>query len=519
MSTKSVTPNPQAGHPDDWDGASSTAPSVLRRDDPSVARVLGSVGASAVIFGGAVLMMNLGGKATPVSSGWASLFLALGMCCLLIHATFDWDTQFRRLYMVFAYLLQVAGAFLMVLPYPNQSGDLFGPGLLLVTLGLFFLLGFLRNEDDPWLRNLAQWVLGGFGAVMAVVGLFGGNLTVAFMVPYGLMLSIVGLVYLIAFITSRGIGDDTAYNAGLGLGAAGALVFFVAFGRTVFAADSIAFLVPSGALLMLLGFLYVAAALCLCSDWTLAVLTRRELGSFFYSPMAYFVLFACVLAYGWSYFEQVARLTSARGAIFEPIVRGFIWQLMPVLFVMCAVPVLTMRVLAEERRSGTLEVLLTSPVTETAVVLSKFLAAMAVFLLTWLPLGWYLVFLRMDTGRPFDYRPLLSFFMMLAFTGAAFVSMGVFFSSITRNQIVSGVLTLVGMVGATGVLMAQGLVSEDVTGTNPWTTVLKHVSYLDAWYETLGGALQPTYMIFFGSLTVLWLFLAVKALEARKWAG
>jgi ABC-2 type transport system permease protein len=518
MSTKSVTPNPQAGRSDDWD-ESSSAPSVVRRDDPSVARVFGSIGASAVIFGAAVLWLNLSGRGAPLGSGWASFFIALGLCGLLFHAAFDWDVQFRRVYMAFAYMLMVVGIFLMVLPYPNQVGDLFGPGFLLALLGLPFLLGFLRNEDDPWLRNLAHAVLGVLGALMAIVGLIGGNLAVNFLVPFGELLAILGLIYLVAFIVSRGIGDDIAYRSGLALGAVGILVFVVALARTVFAARSVEYLVPSGAVLLFLGFVYTAVSFGLCSDWALPVLTRRELGAFFYSPMAYFVLIACVVAQGYTYFYEVVRLLDPREEIFEPIVLPFVVQLVPVLFVMCVVPVLTMRLIAEERRSGTLEVLLTSPVSEVAVVASKFIAALVMFLVTWLPLALYLLYMRVDTGQSFDYRPLLSFFVMLVFCGAAFVSMGLFFSTLTRNQLVGGVLTLVGMVTLTLFYIIQGVIARRATGGSTWQAILRHVSYIDAWIDTLQGALQPTFLIFFASLTVLWLFLAVKVLEARKWAG
>jgi ABC-2 type transport system permease protein len=519
MSTKSVTTNPPPGRTDDWD-ASEGAPSVVRRDDPNIARVFGSVGASAVVFGAFALLWNLSGRAIIVGTGWASFAIALGLCGLLFHATFDWDVQFRRLYMVFGYLMMVAGIFLMVLPYPNKSGDLFGTGFLLDCLGLFFLLGFLRNEDDPWLRNLAHTVLGGLGASMAIVGLFGGNLTVNFLVPFGELLAILGLVYLIAFIVSRGIGDDRAYLTGVGMGCLGGLVFLIALGRAIFAAHPVEYIVPSGAVLLSLGFVYAAASFALCSDWSLAVLTRRELGAFFFSPMAYIVLTVCVIAHGFSYLTGVDQLLDEEATVFEPIVLRFVLQLTPVLFVMCVVPVLTMRSLAEERRSGTLEVLLTSPVSEVSVILSKFLAALVMFLVTWLPLGLYLAYMRVDTGQTFDYRPLLSFFVILLFCGGAFVSMGIFFSSLTRSQLASGVLTLVGMVTMTlFYIILQGALTRRGSGSTAWTAVLKHVSYLDSWIDTLQGALQPTYLIFFASLTVLWLFLAVKVLEARKWAG
>src|SRR5205823_340230 len=111
----------------------------------------------------------------------------------------------------------------------------------------------------------------------------------------------------------------------------------------------------------------------------------------------------------------------------EPIVRSYIVTLIPVLGVMFAVPAITMRLLSEERRTGTLEVLLTAPLAEGTVVLSKFLAGLVFFLFLCLPLAGFLLALRVEGGRPFDYLPLLSFYIALVCSGAAFVGMGLFF--------------------------------------------------------------------------------------------
>jgi ABC-type transport system involved in multi-copper enzyme maturation permease subunit len=473
-----------------------------------------------VIFGGVALLFSRAGRTGPIGTGWASFFLAVGMCGLLFHAAFDWDVQIRRMYMLFGYLGLVAGAFLFVLPYPNRMGDQIGPGFLCLFLGLLFLLAFHRNETDDWLRHLAEYVLGMGGALMALTGLLGGLVHVDFLVPYGMVLASLGLVYLVAFVTSRGITDDLGYRAGMVMGVAGGLVILVALVRVFVAARAIDYLVPAGILLLLLGLAYVLVSVFLCSDRPLVVLTRRELGAFFYSPMAYIVLVVCVIGDWLAYFFFVGNLLSSdSGPLFEPIIRGLILQWPTVIFTLCIVPVLTMRLLSEERRSGTLEVLLTVPVNEVSVTLSKFLAAFIMFLLTWVPFGLYLLFLRVDTGKPFDYRPLLSFFVGLCVTGAGFVSMGVFFSSLTRNQIASGVLTLVGMLLLTLFFLLNFMAQRRFGPENAWSALLTHISYLDIWINTLDGKLQPRYLLFFATATVLWLFLTVKVLEARKWAA
>jgi ABC-2 type transport system permease protein len=136
------------------------------------------------------------------------------------------------------------------------------------------------------------------------------------------------------------------------------------------------------------------------------------------------------------------------------------------------------------------------------------------------PWGLFLVALRIFGQEPFDYRPLLSFLVALASSGAGFLAMGVFFSSLTRNQIASAVLTFVGMLLLTMVFFVKLLVEAQSAGlsTSAWLTVLKHVSYVDLWINSLTGLLMPQFLLFPLSLAVLGLFLAVKVLEARKWA-
>jgi ABC-2 type transport system permease protein len=503
----------------DWRQAAAGAPSLLRRDDPTFARMVFLIGSVCVVFSSFALLLNNNNYRTPLSNGWATFLLAVGLGCLLFHAAFDWDIQFRRAYMGFSYFCLAFGALLCVLPWP-KVGDKFGIGFGLMSLALCFLLAFLRNEDDALLRRLGQFVLGAAGALLAAVGLIGGKVHVDFLVPYGLVLALLGLVYLASFVTVRGISDDLAYRSAIGMTAAGGVVFLTAVIRVLAASRPIDYLVPAGVLLLVLGLAYAAVGYSLYSDRPLAVLTRRELGAFFYSPMAYIVLFICVVAFGWAYFEYMIDLLDPRPgrALFEPIVRGFVLRWTPVIFTIFVVPALTMRLLSEERRSGTLEVLLTVPVNEVAVTLSKFLAAFVLFLVTWVPFGLFLVYLRIDGGKPFDYRPLLSFFIGLCATGAGFLAMGVFFSSLTRNQIASFLLTAVGMLSLTSLFMVRHWIEPSVGHDSGWVTFLTHISYLDIWINTLDGKLQPRYLLFFASMAVLWLFLTVKVLEARRWA-
>jgi ABC-type transport system involved in multi-copper enzyme maturation permease subunit len=480
-----------------------------------------------------------------VPAGWATFFLTGGLTGLLFHAAYDADIQFRRLYMVFGYLAVAVGAFLCLLPY-EKVGDQFGPGFLLLMLGLFFLLAFLRNETETKYRDAAHWIIGGGGTAMALVGLVGGLLKRTFLVapngmPFGVLLAVMGLVYVAAAVGSRGTSDDRSYYLGLGTGVVGAIVFVIALLRSIFPTwpiwfekvrtVSTTYFVPNGVLLMTLGLLYVVTSLLLVAEFRLVVLVRRELGAFFFSPLAYMVILGYAFVHWLSYYLVVAQiyfrslgnpnLGQPGVPTPEPIVQYFILQWTSVFCVVFVVPLLTMGLLSEEKKSGTLEVLLTAPVDESGIVLSKFLAGFLMFILTWVPFGLFLLALRVLGGKPFDYLPLLSFTAGLLVVGAGFVSMGLFFSSLTRNQLTSGVLTFVGMLGLTFVYMARQWLTAGSEPPGFWQTILKnvadHITYIDLWFDTLQGKLMPRALLFPASMTILFLFLTIKVLEARKW--
>jgi ABC-type transport system involved in multi-copper enzyme maturation permease subunit len=201
-------------------------------------------------------------------------------------------------------------------------------------------------------------------------------------------------------------------------------------------------------------------------------------------------------------------------ALVEPIIRFYIIDWFPIICVTLVVPALTMRLLSEERRSGTLEVLLTAPLGEGAIVVSKFVAALILYMVVWLPWGLYLASLRIQGGQSFDYFPLLSFFFALAATGAGFLSMGLFFSSLTRNQIIAFFLTVVGMLALLMVFFLKRFLTPDSAGYN----ILSYISYVDLWIDSLEGKLSPRFLMFHISAAIFWLFVTIKVMEARRWA-
>jgi ABC-type transport system involved in multi-copper enzyme maturation permease subunit len=203
----------------------------------------------------------------------------------------------------------------------------------------------------------------------------------------------------------------------------------------------------------------------------------------------------------------------------EPIVKWYLFAFFPVLALVLAVPAVTMRLLSEEKRTGTLEVLLTAPVDEWSIVLSKFFAAWIFFMLTWLVWGVFPVVLRVMGREEFDYRPLLSFYLCMAFMTGGFISMGLFFSSLTRNQIIAFILGVAGMVGMTALAFVLWQMTDSpMTAGDNKVRLLRVLSYLHHMDEMIEGKVHLDYLLFHVSATVFWLFLTVKVLEARKWS-
>jgi ABC-2 type transport system permease protein len=411
-----------------------------------------------------------------------------------------------------------------------------GPGLCLGLLGLGYVCVYLSQVDtSDGVGYTVAFTLGAFGAgvVLYAIGraafptlLFEGpsvlrnpngsfdNWKVLFRVLGGLAFLVPTAV---AFATRSAAWLRIA-TAVVGLGGAGVVVTSI-FTNPVHTAPQ-SFLVPNGLILMVIGLAYLAVGVGVCSDNQFVTLTRRELSAYFSSPIGYLVLAGMLLIQWYGYSEFVSSLEQGidgRQMTLQPIVRYYFFALLPVIAVLLIVPALTMRLVSEEWRSGSLEVLLTAPVNETPVILSKFLATWLFFLLCWAPSGLFLIALRVEVGQPFDFLPLLSFYVCLAAQGLAFLGMGLFFSTVTKNQIVAAVLTFVGMLTY---LLCYSIRQGNITlGLPPFLqTALGRLSYIHMWGDSLGGRLPLRDVLLFTSLGAFWVFLSVKVLETRKWS-
>lgn len=239
----------------------------------------------------------------------------------------------------------------------------------------------------------------------------------------------------------------------------------------------------------------------------LFAIVGREWRAYFLSPLAYVILTAYMFLNGLIFAKIVSFLSTPGGPRerFLPILftNTFFW-----IFLLFIVPILTMRLLAEERRSGTLEVLLTSPVSETQVVLGKFLGALGFFLVLWLPSLVFILYIGAKTEV--DLGAVAAGYLGIALLGAYFLAIGTFASAVTKNQILAAILAFAMLIP----IFSVGLFES---GSDPARQNL--IGYLNIWEhmdEFARGVVDTRRLVYYLSGTVLFLLLAATVLSSKK---
>jgi ABC-2 type transport system permease protein len=237
----------------------------------------------------------------------------------------------------------------------------------------------------------------------------------------------------------------------------------------------------------------------------------KELAIYFGSPLVYFVA-AAFLAYTGYYFHSdlIYFLTFGFGI---NIMENF-WQLVFMdvrLVLLFSVPLLTMRLFAEERRLGTLELLVTYPVTDRAIVAAKLLACLVVVALliaatTLYPLWVYRV-------QPFDMTPLVAGYLGLFLLAVACASYGVFVSSLTDSQVLAGFLT------ALPLLLLWLLSWNEAANTEATLPVLRALSLFNHFQPFAVGLVEARDVFYFLMLAAIFVWGTLRVLEARQWYG
>ncbi len=181
---------------------------------------------------------------------------------------------------------------------------------------------------------------------------------------------------------------------------------------------------------------------------------------------------------------------------------------------MVAIPALTMRLLAEERRSGTIEPLLTAPVSEAEVVVAKWLAGVAMYLVLLVPFALYLPFLYYQAPYHFDLGPVLALGVGLTTLGMMFVAIGLFFSALTRNQVVAAIWTFATLFAL--VLLTTVVANYALARRSGWGEAIQFVAVINQ-LSTFGtGRLDLRFLAIHLSTAVLMLYLTTKVVQFRR---
>jgi len=233
------------------------------------------------------------------------------------------------------------------------------------------------------------------------------------------------------------------------------------------------------------------------------VIARRELSTYFLSLIAYFVLTAFALAYG---LVLVGLLGDAQIDPNAAAARGFDWAVTLMIF---AVPIIAMRLLSEEASTGTMETLLTAPVSEGEVVLGKYLAALIFGLTMLAPVAGGCVMLATMGGL--DYGPVASGLLGLYLVVAQFLAIGLLCSSLTRMQIGSAIMAFVAVLALS---ILGYTVRAGASGLGAALAYLAPGAHLAGF---LKGIVDSRDLVYFAATTALFLFLSVTALKMRKW--
>lgn len=238
---------------------------------------------------------------------------------------------------------------------------------------------------------------------------------------------------------------------------------------------------------------------------------RRELIAYFSSPLAYIVMTAFLLMQGYIFYLIVSFLNNPQTPAMTPLRLFFGGTIFFWLFLLFVVPVITMRLIAEERRSGTIEVLLTSPVTEAQVIVGKFAAAMLFYIALWLPTILYVVVLKRHSE--IDLGPVLSGYVGVLLLGFLFLAVGTLASTLTNNQLIAAIIAFAAMVA----LFSIGLVEQLLMSTSFLKSALATMNLWTQMDDFAKGIVDTRHVVYQLSLGVLFLFLAAKSLEIKKW--
>jgi ABC-2 type transport system permease protein len=248
---------------------------------------------------------------------------------------------------------------------------------------------------------------------------------------------------------------------------------------------------------------------------------RKELGHYFVSPVAYAVVgvyaFICAAVFNFSLgqaVQQAAQMEMQGGGapVDLPglVLQGYFMFIATLL--LFVVPMLTMSVFAEERKRGTIELLMTSPVTETQIVLGKFFGSLTFLVALLLPTVIPIIFMYFCSDPHFRITIVLGSYLGALLIGGSLMAVGTFISSLTENQIIAAVLTFV--------LFLMLWIVEIITpsGTSATAaTVFNYLSVVRPFQDFVRGVIDTTSIVYYVSLMAFFVFLTVRSVDSMRW--
>jgi ABC-2 type transport system permease protein len=240
---------------------------------------------------------------------------------------------------------------------------------------------------------------------------------------------------------------------------------------------------------------------------------KRELFVFFVTPLAWVLVVAFLLVQGMHFFLLVDHFSNQSEVAGDqtPLSAFFGNTVLLYMVLFMLVPPMTMRSFAEERRSGTIESLMTAPVSSTAVVLAKYAAALSTYVVMWIPTVLYLVILG-RTGA-LDWHAAASAYLGVLLVGAGYLAIGVCASALTRSQFLAMIWTALVLLFLFVLGVGEFVAREGTT----MHAVCTHVSVWAHMNDFASGMVDSRRLVFYGTMVVLPLFVATRAVEAWRW--
>jgi ABC-2 type transport system permease protein len=243
-------------------------------------------------------------------------------------------------------------------------------------------------------------------------------------------------------------------------------------------------------------------------------LLRRELSAFFFSVTGYVIVASATFLNGLGF--VVLMFTMGNDAVTAPLTELFYQAYIFWLIVLLATPVITMRLFALEKATGTFETLMTTPVGDLQVVAAKFAASLFFYMVMWLPLLACLFIVQRFTSQPgLDPGAVGGMFLGIFLTGCLFLSLGCFASALTRSQMAAAMIAVV-----LGVcLFTFGFLARAIPeGAPQWQSqMIAYFGLFDHMDNFARGVVDTRAVIFYLSATFVFLFLTLRAIESRRW--